>query len=91
MPGGRLTHEDRQRIADGLAEGLGYTEIGRRLGRPASTVMREVTRNPGTAYAAAPHRAWHPPGGPRQAELLSGPAAEPGSPDGGSRSVSTIA
>ncbi|MBT2418306.1 helix-turn-helix domain-containing protein [Streptomyces sp. ISL-22] len=47
MPGGRLTAEDRQRIAEGLAEGLGYAEIGRRLGRPASTVMREVTRNGG--------------------------------------------
>ncbi|MFI9156334.1 GbsR/MarR family transcriptional regulator [Kitasatospora aureofaciens] len=47
MPGGRLTGEDRRLIAEGLAEGLGYTEIGRRLGRPASTVMREVTRNGG--------------------------------------------
>ncbi|WP_425567801.1 helix-turn-helix domain-containing protein [Nonomuraea dietziae] len=33
MPGDRLTDEDRQHIAAGLAEGLGYTEIGRRLGR----------------------------------------------------------
>ncbi|MEU9036254.1 helix-turn-helix domain-containing protein [Streptomyces sp. NPDC048352] len=47
MPGGRLTGEDRRHIAAWLAEGLGYTEIGRRLGRPASTVMREVTRNGG--------------------------------------------
>ncbi|MER6359348.1 helix-turn-helix domain-containing protein [Kitasatospora sp. NPDC001527] len=47
MPGGRLTSEDRQRIAAGLAEGLGYAEIGRRLERPASTIMREVTRNGG--------------------------------------------
>ncbi|GAB4589444.1 GbsR/MarR family transcriptional regulator [Nocardia sp. IFM 10818] len=47
MPGGRLTGEDRQQIAAGLAEGLGYTEIGQRLGRPASTIMREVTRNGG--------------------------------------------
>ncbi|MER7702203.1 helix-turn-helix domain-containing protein [Kitasatospora sp. NPDC097605] len=47
MPGGRLTSEDRQRIAAGLAEGLGYAELGRRLGRPASTIMREVTRNGG--------------------------------------------
>ncbi|WP_407547694.1 helix-turn-helix domain-containing protein [Streptomyces sp. Pv4-95] len=47
MPGGRLTNEDRRHIAAGLAEGLGYTEIGQRLGRPASTVMREVTRNGG--------------------------------------------
>lgn len=47
MPGGRLTNEERQHIAAGLAEGLGYTEIGRRLERPASTIMREVTRNGG--------------------------------------------
>lgn len=47
MPGGRLTGQDREHIAAWLAEGLGYAEIGRRLGRPASTVMREVTRNGG--------------------------------------------
>ncbi|WP_061292897.1 GbsR/MarR family transcriptional regulator [Herbidospora cretacea] len=47
MPGGRLTGQERQTIAEGLAAGLGYTEIGKRLGRPASTVMREVTRNGG--------------------------------------------
>ncbi|MFI9559208.1 GbsR/MarR family transcriptional regulator [Nonomuraea endophytica] len=47
MPGDRLTNEDRQLIAAGLAEGLGFAEIGRRLGRPASTVMREVNRNGG--------------------------------------------
>ncbi|MFJ9771428.1 helix-turn-helix domain-containing protein [Kitasatospora sp. NPDC101157] len=47
MPGHRLTGEDRGLIAEGLAEGLGYAEIGRRLGRPASTVLREVTRNGG--------------------------------------------
>ncbi|MEU6315609.1 helix-turn-helix domain-containing protein [Streptomyces sp. NPDC047014] len=53
MPGGRLTSEDRRRIAEGLAGGLGYAEIGRRLERPASTVMREVTRNGGPdAYRA---------------------------------------
>ncbi|MET4923366.1 helix-turn-helix domain-containing protein [Streptomyces sp. PSRA5] len=48
MPGGRLTHEDRQGIGAGLAEGLGYAEIARRLGRPTSTVSREVARNGGT-------------------------------------------
>ncbi|GID12292.1 GbsR/MarR family transcriptional regulator [Actinocatenispora rupis] len=53
MPGGRLTDEDRRHIAAGLADGLGYAEIGRRLGRPASTVLREVTRNGGPdGYAA---------------------------------------
>lgn len=54
MPGGRLTDEDRQRIAAGLAAGLAYAEIGRRLDRPASTIMREVTRNGGPdGYRAA--------------------------------------
>ncbi|MGW4641035.1 helix-turn-helix domain-containing protein [Sphaerisporangium sp. NPDC004334] len=64
MPGGRLTPEDRRHIAAGLAEGLGYAEIGRRLGRPASTIMREVTRNGGPddygadrAHEATRHRA----------------------------------
>jgi hypothetical protein len=47
MPGGRLTNQDRRRIAAGLAAGLGYAEIARRLGRPTSTVSREVTRNGG--------------------------------------------
>ncbi|MEU0951478.1 helix-turn-helix domain-containing protein [Streptomyces niveus] len=48
MPGGRLTHEDRRNIGAGLAEGLGYAEIARRLGRPTSTVSREVARNGGS-------------------------------------------
>jgi hypothetical protein len=47
MPGLRLTHEDRQHIAAGLADGLGYAEIARRLRRPTSTVSREVLRNGG--------------------------------------------
>ncbi|MEU6741470.1 GbsR/MarR family transcriptional regulator [Streptosporangium sandarakinum] len=76
MPGGRLTDEDRRRIAAGLAEGLGYAEIGRRLGRPASTVMREVTRNGGpggyradraheaTRHRARRHRRARPPAPP---------------------------
>ncbi len=45
MPGGRLTHEDRRQIASWLADGLGYAEIARRLGRPTSTISREVWRN----------------------------------------------
>lgn len=45
MPGGRLTLADRLRIAAWLADGLGYAEIGRRLGRPTSTISREVARN----------------------------------------------
>ncbi|MFC4894600.1 helix-turn-helix domain-containing protein [Streptosporangium amethystogenes subsp. fukuiense] len=49
MPGGRLTHEDRRRIATWLADGLGYAEMGRRLGRSTSTVTREVARSGGPA------------------------------------------
>ncbi|MDE3720707.1 helix-turn-helix domain-containing protein [Nocardiopsis sp. N85] len=47
MPGGRLTRQDRREIADGLSAGLGYAGIARRLGRPTSTVSREVARNGG--------------------------------------------
>ncbi|MER5322151.1 GbsR/MarR family transcriptional regulator [Streptosporangium roseum] len=76
MPGDRLTDEDRQHIAAGLAEGLGFTEIGRRLGRPGSTIMREVARNGGpddyraqraqeaTRQRARRHRQAKPPAPP---------------------------
>src|SRR3954471_727811 len=59
VPGGRLTQQERQQIAIGLADGLAYAEIARRLGRPTSTVTREVMRNGGpTAYRAdLAHRA----------------------------------
>ncbi|MBX7550351.1 helix-turn-helix domain-containing protein [Streptomyces sp. NPDC004232] len=59
MPGGRLTQPERQQIALGLADGLAYAEIARRLDRPTSTVTREVMRNGGpTAYRAdLAHRA----------------------------------
>ena len=71
MPGGRLTQEDRRHIAAGLAEGLGYAEIARRLGRPTSTVSREVaaadpaTTDPATAgpTATGPTTRTWPPGG----------------------------
>ncbi|MFC8078036.1 helix-turn-helix domain-containing protein [Streptomyces sp. NPDC057307] len=59
MPGGRLTQQERQQIALGLADSLPYAEIARRLDRPTSTVTREVMRNGGpTAYRAdLAHRA----------------------------------
>jgi len=47
MPGGRLTAQERQQIALGLADDLAYAEIARRLDRPTSTVTREVMRNGG--------------------------------------------
>ncbi|WP_037670161.1 helix-turn-helix domain-containing protein [Streptomyces griseus] len=53
MPGGRLTQQERQQIALGLADGLAYAEIARRLDRPTSTITREVMRNGGpTTYRA---------------------------------------
>ncbi|GAB2714433.1 GbsR/MarR family transcriptional regulator [Nocardia thraciensis] len=53
MSGGRLTQADRKQIALGLTENLSYAAIARRLGRPTSTVTREVMRNGGpTAYRA---------------------------------------
>jgi DNA-binding MarR family transcriptional regulator len=52
MSGGRLDLEDRQAIASGLAEGLTYAEIARRIGRPTSTVSREVARNGHRDYIA---------------------------------------
>jgi DNA-binding transcriptional regulator GbsR (MarR family) len=64
VPGGRLTYQDRQDIATGLAKGLTYAEIARRLARPTSTITREVTRNggpgdyrPGQAQQATQRRA----------------------------------
>ncbi|MGI5487732.1 helix-turn-helix domain-containing protein [Microtetraspora malaysiensis] len=87
MPGGRLTHEDRQQIAIWLGEGLGYAEIARRLGRPTSTISREVARNsaPGgyladRAQQAAgqrarrrrPVQATEPPADERPAESVRG-------------------
>ncbi|MFF0001772.1 GbsR/MarR family transcriptional regulator [Streptomyces avermitilis] len=59
MPGGRLTQQERQQIALGLADGLAYAEIARGIDRPTSTVTREVMRNGGpTAYRAdLAHRA----------------------------------
>ncbi|MBN6056783.1 helix-turn-helix domain-containing protein [Nonomuraea sp. RK-328] len=77
MPGARLTHEDRRQIAAWLAEGLGYAEIARRLGRPTSTISREVARNglhggylADRAQQAAGRRAHRrrPPGEPTAAE-----------------------
>lgn len=59
MPGGRLTQQERQQIALGLADGLAYAEIARRIERPTSTITREVMRNGGPAAYRADlaHRA----------------------------------
>lgn len=59
MPGGRLSQQERRQIALGLADGLAYAEIARRLERPTSTITREVMRNGGPAAYRADlaHRA----------------------------------
>ncbi|KQR17241.1 helix-turn-helix domain-containing protein [Cellulomonas sp. Leaf334] len=59
MPGGRLTQQERQQIALGLADDLPYAQIARRLDRPTSTITREVLRNGGpSGYRAdLAHRA----------------------------------
>ncbi|HEY9330749.1 MAG TPA: helix-turn-helix domain-containing protein [Streptomyces sp.] len=87
MPGGRLTQQERQQIALGLADGLPYAEIARRLDRPTSTITREVMRNggPGTYRADLAHRATErrthqrrqaAPGGPQAAPQPHGRDAE---------------
>ncbi|MFI5550500.1 MarR family transcriptional regulator [Streptomyces sp. NPDC051738] len=55
MGGGRLTAEDRRVIEAGLAEDLPYAAIARRLGRPTSTVSREVARHGGPGGYRAEH------------------------------------
>lgn len=81
MPGGRLTRQERQQIALGLADDLAYAEIARRLDRPTSTVTREVMRNGGpTAYRAdLAHRATERRTRKRRAASDRGPepAAQP--------------
>ncbi|MEV0146868.1 MULTISPECIES: helix-turn-helix domain-containing protein [unclassified Nonomuraea] len=53
MPGGRLSYEDRRRIAAGLSAGHSYAEIARDLERPKSTISREVARNGGAGHYRA--------------------------------------
>ncbi|MEU9126485.1 helix-turn-helix domain-containing protein, partial [Streptomyces sp. NPDC048506] len=79
MPGGRLTQSERQQIATGLADGLAYAEIARRLDRPTSTITREVTRNGGpTAYRAdLAHRATQQRTHHRKQATPRGPQASP--------------
>jgi DNA-binding transcriptional regulator GbsR (MarR family) len=79
MPGGRLTQQERQQIALGLADGLAYAEIARRLDRPTSTVTREVMRNGGPAAYRADlaHRATESRARRRRQAAPRGPAAPP--------------
>ncbi|MER7210818.1 helix-turn-helix domain-containing protein [Streptosporangium sp. NPDC001559] len=75
-----MTQQDRERIAAGLADGLSYGEIARRLNRPTSTITREIGRNggpggyrPQQAHQATTRRARRgTPAPPRPAGSLSG-------------------
>jgi DNA-binding transcriptional regulator GbsR (MarR family) len=84
MPGGRLTQQERQQIALGLADSLPYAEIARRLGRPTSTITREVMRNGGpTAYRAdLAHRATERRAHRRRPASSRGPQSVPQPPHG---------
>jgi DNA-binding transcriptional regulator GbsR (MarR family) len=79
MPGGRLTQQERQQVAQGLADGLAYAEIARRLDRPTSTITREVMRNGGpTAYRPdLAHRATARRARRRRQAARPGPDAPP--------------
>lgn len=78
MPGGRLTHQDRREIGAGLTEGLGYAEIARRIGRPTSTISREVTRNGGPRAYRVDHA--HLATGRRARRRRKAPHREPALP-----------
>jgi DNA-binding transcriptional ArsR family regulator len=79
MPGGRLTQQERQQIAVGVADGLAYAEIARRLDRPTSTITREVMRNGGpTGYRAdLAHRATERRARQRRRAAPQGPQVPP--------------
>ncbi|MFD7657836.1 helix-turn-helix domain-containing protein, partial [Actinosynnema sp. NPDC059797] len=90
MPGDRLTLQDRQQIAAGLRDELTYAAIGRRIGRPTSTVTREVMRNGGPRgyHAEAANRA-----GARHARRrrTGAPTTSPGTADPGGRDPRLVA
>src|SRR3954467_4855546 len=64
-PGWALTLAEREEISRGLAAGESMRAIAARLGRPASTVSREVDRNGGARNKPAPEDAHRGRGGGR--------------------------
>jgi transposase, IS30 family len=54
----RLSPAEREEISRGVSARLSFAEIGRRIGRPASTVSREVGRNGGRARYRAVTADW---------------------------------
>ncbi|WP_375540313.1 helix-turn-helix domain-containing protein [Nocardia sp. XZ_19_385] len=80
-----MTRTDRQQIASGLAHCLDHAEIARRLGRPTSTISREIARNGGPgryradlAQLAATQRARRKPRPAEAAPIIdnAGPGPE---------------
>jgi IS30 family transposase len=73
---GSLTMEEREEISRGLAYGESFRAIARRLGRPPSTISREVGRHGGRmGYRAtkAEERAWENARRPKQCLLARQP------------------
>jgi transposase, IS30 family len=76
MPGRRLSYEERCEIGRGLAQGWSLRFIAAGMGRPCSTVAREVARNGGRPrYRAghAQHRWNHEKRRPKQFRVESNP------------------
>jgi len=75
--GRHLSVEEREEISRGLSAGESLRSIARGLGRPASTVSREVARNGGAGrYRAqrADRAAWQRARRPKPAKLAANPA-----------------
>ncbi|WP_425574701.1 transposase, partial [Nonomuraea africana] len=74
---GTLSFAEREEISRGLARGESMRSIARSLGRPASTVSREIARNKGIArYRAidAEDRSWDRARRPKPCLLAHNPA-----------------
>src|SRR5215218_3598658 len=54
LTGRTLSFPEREQIGLLRAQGVGVREIGRRLGRSASTISREITRNSGGTRGYVP-------------------------------------
>jgi IS30 family transposase len=73
---GRLSLQDREDIAAGVAAGESMRAIARRLGRPASTVSRELARNGGRSKyrpSTAENATWARASRPKPSKLALNP------------------